>query len=65
MTNPVLQTQILRLGDAVQSFTEADAFQYGSASTPAEKEAVRAVLQDLVSRGKLRREGVRYWRVRE
>lgn len=64
MIDATLETQTMRLSDALVSFREEDAFAAAQARTDADREAVRAVLQDLVARSKLRREGPRFFRVR-
>jgi hypothetical protein len=60
MTPAHLETQLLRLADAIQGYREHEA----CIAIPTEpREQVRAALNDLVVRGK-RAEGGRYWRVR-
>jgi hypothetical protein len=51
VTDPILQTQLLRLADGIAGFTVADAAA-GLLGVP--RETIAAALGDLVGRGKLR-----------
>lgn len=61
MTDPVLQTQLLRLADAVPGFTEDRACRVSDDP----REDVCRALVDLVHRGKLHASGGRFWRTRD
>ena len=61
MTDTALETQLLRLSDAIVGFREDEAVRYCQAP----REAICATLADLVSRGRLRESGRRYYRVRD
>lgn len=56
------EVALLRLADAIAGFTLSDVCVALPSMDP---NVLRTVLQDLVSRGKLRRSDGRYWRVRE
>lgn len=59
------ETQLMCLATHRGEFTEADAFTLLGAKTSAEREAVRALIQDMTHRGRLRATGPgRYAKVR-
>lgn len=64
MSADILEVQLLRLSDAVLGYREHEAFIVAQATTPEQQQAVRALLQDLVARGKLRKSEGRFYRVR-
>lgn len=53
MTDPALETQVMRLARDLVSFREADVFAALHAETHDAREALRAALQDLTARGRL------------
>jgi hypothetical protein len=56
------EVALLRLADGVAGYTLREACEAWPSADP---NVLRTVLDDLVSRGKLRRSDGRYWRVRE
>ncbi len=64
VTSPVLETQLMRLADSIAGYTEREAFVALNAQTPEAREEIRAALQDIVTRGKLRRSEGRHYRIR-
>ncbi len=58
------ETQLLQLSDARCGFTEQEAFNCLGVTDAEGREAVRALLQSMAHRGRLRRQGERHEKVR-
>lgn len=55
------ETQLMCLAGHRGEFTEAEAFTLLGAKTPADREAVRALIQDMAHRGRLRAVGANHY----